>query len=205
MQKVFHFDAPREPYRCDAAIVWCFDNRFELGFRKFLKRIGVICSDPIKYHSLELGENLLAVIGAQGPAAEKMRSDYTAQKKKYEGQKDELQEKARAKRVRHLPVLDGGKLVGLVSQRDLHLVETLKDVDPTAVLVEEAMSEAPYTVGPGTPLAKVAETMVRRRYGSAVIVDRGRVVGMFTTVDALRALSTVAAPAKRARRKAVAK
>ncbi|MBZ5723496.1 MAG: DUF4337 domain-containing protein [Acidobacteriia bacterium] len=52
-------------------------------------------SNRIKYHSLELGENLLAVIGAQGPAAEKMRSDYTAQKKKYEGQKDELQEKAR--------------------------------------------------------------------------------------------------------------
>ena len=48
MQKVFHFDAPREPYLCDAAIVWCFDNRFELGFRKFLKRNGVICSDPIK-------------------------------------------------------------------------------------------------------------------------------------------------------------
>ena len=41
MNKVFHFDAPREKYHCDAAIVWCFDNRFELGFRKFLKRIGV--------------------------------------------------------------------------------------------------------------------------------------------------------------------
>src|SRR4051794_16049708 len=48
MQKVFHFDAPREKYHCDAAIVWCFDNRFELGFRKFLKRIGVVNSDPIK-------------------------------------------------------------------------------------------------------------------------------------------------------------
>src|SRR5437588_5553858 len=48
MQKVFHFDAPREKYECDAAIVWCFDNRFELGFRKFLKRIGVLFSDPIK-------------------------------------------------------------------------------------------------------------------------------------------------------------
>ncbi len=48
MKKVFHFDAPREKYHCDAAIVWCFDNRFELGFRKFLKRIGVINSDPIK-------------------------------------------------------------------------------------------------------------------------------------------------------------
>jgi hypothetical protein len=48
MNKVFHFDAPREKYHCDAAIVWCFDNRFELGFRKFLKRIGVANSDPIK-------------------------------------------------------------------------------------------------------------------------------------------------------------
>ena len=48
MKKVFHFDAPREKYHCDAAIVWCFDNRFELGFRKFLKRIGVFNTDPIK-------------------------------------------------------------------------------------------------------------------------------------------------------------
>src|SRR3954449_1983374 len=48
MKKVFHFDAPREKYHCDAAIIWCFDNRFELGFRKFLKRVGVMNSDPIK-------------------------------------------------------------------------------------------------------------------------------------------------------------
>ena len=48
MQKVYHFDAPREKYICDGAIVWCFDNRFELGFRKFLKRIGVVNIDPIK-------------------------------------------------------------------------------------------------------------------------------------------------------------
>ncbi len=48
MRKVFHFDAPAEKYRCDAAIVWCFDNRFELGFRKFLKRLGIVHADPIK-------------------------------------------------------------------------------------------------------------------------------------------------------------
>jgi carbonic anhydrase len=48
LKKVFHFDSPREPYRCDAAILWCFDNRFDLGFRKFLKRIGVANSDLIK-------------------------------------------------------------------------------------------------------------------------------------------------------------
>lgn len=48
MKKLFHFDSPRERYQCDACIVWCFDNRFDLGFRKFLKRIGVVYSDPIK-------------------------------------------------------------------------------------------------------------------------------------------------------------
>jgi len=48
MKKVFHFYAPREKYHCDAAILWCFDNRFELGFRKFLKRLGIMNSDPIK-------------------------------------------------------------------------------------------------------------------------------------------------------------
>lgn len=48
MKKLFHFDSPRDRYICDAAIVWCFDNRFELGFRKFLKHIGVNNNDPIK-------------------------------------------------------------------------------------------------------------------------------------------------------------
>jgi hypothetical protein len=48
MKKVFHFDSPREHYQSDAAILWCFDHRFDLAFRKFLKRIGVVNSDPIK-------------------------------------------------------------------------------------------------------------------------------------------------------------
>ncbi len=48
MTKVFHFDSPREKYHCDAAIVWCFDNRFNLSFSKFLKRIAVANADPIK-------------------------------------------------------------------------------------------------------------------------------------------------------------
>jgi hypothetical protein len=48
MKKVFHFDSPREKYECDAVILWCYDNRFELAFRKFLGRIGIVHSDPIK-------------------------------------------------------------------------------------------------------------------------------------------------------------
>ncbi len=48
MKKVFHFDAPRETYQCDGAVVSCFDNRFQLGFSKFLKRLGIVNEDPIK-------------------------------------------------------------------------------------------------------------------------------------------------------------
>jgi len=47
MKKVYHFAAPRANYVCDAAVVWCFDNRFQLGFTKFLKRLGIQNSDPI--------------------------------------------------------------------------------------------------------------------------------------------------------------
>ena len=38
--------------------------------------------------------------------------------------------------VRHLPVLENGRLVGIVSQRDLHFLQTLKDVDPGKVILE---------------------------------------------------------------------
>jgi carbonic anhydrase len=48
MRKVLHFDSPREHYHCDAAVVWCYDHRFELAFRKLLKRIGVVRSDSIR-------------------------------------------------------------------------------------------------------------------------------------------------------------
>jgi hypothetical protein len=48
MRKVLHFDSPREKYHCDASVVGCFDNRFEVVGRKLLKRIGVVQPDPIK-------------------------------------------------------------------------------------------------------------------------------------------------------------
>jgi hypothetical protein len=48
VKKIFHFDSPPDEYQCDAAVLWCFDHRFELAFSKFLKRIGVVNSDSIK-------------------------------------------------------------------------------------------------------------------------------------------------------------
>lgn len=95
----------------------------------------------------------------------------------------------RDNRIRHLPVLQGGKLVGMLTERDLALIETLKDVDPAKVTVEDAMTPTPYTVAPTAPLDEVVSTMAEHRYGSAVVVDNGHVVGVFTTVDALAAFS----------------
>jgi acetoin utilization protein AcuB len=97
----------------------------------------------------------------------------------------------RERKIRHLPVVDGGRLVGLVSQRDLYLLETLKGVDPGTETVREAMAPEPYAVPPDAPLEAVAAAMAAAKYGSAVVVDRGAVIGLFTTVDALRALAAV--------------
>jgi len=51
-------------------------------------------STRVKYHNLELGENLLAVMGAQNSAADKMLADYKVQKKKYERQQGEISAEA---------------------------------------------------------------------------------------------------------------
>jgi acetoin utilization protein AcuB len=91
-------------------------------------------------------------------------------------------------KIRHLPVLEGGGIVGLVSQRDLALIESLPDVNPVEVLVEDAMVEDLFTVSPDAPIAEVIETMIERKLGSALVCEHDRVVGVFTTIDALRAL-----------------
>jgi acetoin utilization protein AcuB len=91
--------------------------------------------------------------------------------------------------IRHLPVLDGRGLVGLVSLGDLHLLETLDGVDPSEATVREAMSDDPYKVAPRAPLRQVAAEMAARKISSAVVVEDERVVGIFTAVDGLRGLS----------------
>jgi acetoin utilization protein AcuB len=90
--------------------------------------------------------------------------------------------------IRHLPVLLGGRLLGILTDRDIKLIETFRDVDATKITVEEAMTERPYTVSPEAPLDEVVETMAANKYGSAVVVQNHKVVGIFTTVDACDAL-----------------
>ena len=91
--------------------------------------------------------------------------------------------------IRHLPVLDGTAVIGVLTERDVLLIESLPGVNPTDMRVEEAMVPEPYEVTPEAALAEVVATLLDRRIGSAIVVDEGRVVGVFTTVDALRALS----------------
>jgi acetoin utilization protein AcuB len=99
----------------------------------------------------------------------------------------------RANGIRHLPVLHGGKLVGVVSQRDLHFIETLSDVDPEEVPVEEAMTQDVYAVSPRTPLKEVVTEMAERKLGSVVVVEGQKIVGVFTTIDALDTLAGILA------------
>lgn len=101
----------------------------------------------------------------------------------------EAHELMRAHTIRHLPVLEGRELVGLVSLGDLHLLETLDGVDPAEATMREAMSDNPYTATPRAPLRVVAAEMAARKISSAVVVEDDRVVGIFTAVDGLRGLS----------------
>ncbi|MFV8752226.1 CBS domain-containing protein [Nannocystaceae bacterium ST9] len=97
--------------------------------------------------------------------------------------------------VRHLPVLHGGHLVGVLSERDIALVEALQGLDIAKLRVDEAMSADPWTVEADAALAEVAATMAEQRIGTAIVVSgegADRVIGVFTTTDALRALAKLA-------------
>jgi acetoin utilization protein AcuB len=89
--------------------------------------------------------------------------------------------------VRHLPVLHGGDLVGLLSDREVAALEALPGSGQ--LTVEEAMRPEAFVTTTDASLESVAEEMARRRVGSAVVVRGGIVVGVLTAVDALRALA----------------
>lgn len=115
--------------------------------------------------------------------------------------------------IRHLPVLQGGKLSGMVTLRDVNLVGGPGGADPSETPVEEAMSQDVFSVEPTASLAEVCTTMARRKLGAAIVAHGGKVEGIFTTVDACRALADLlrggatkeAAPKKAPAKKAAPK
>lgn len=91
--------------------------------------------------------------------------------------------------IRHLPVMDGRNVVGLLSERDLSKLEGFPMLSMSSVTVPDAMSTLPYVVEPDTPLVDVLRTLLEQRLGSAVVTDtNGTVVGIFTATDAIKLL-----------------
>jgi acetoin utilization protein AcuB len=95
-------------------------------------------------------------------------------------------------KVRHLPVREAGKIVGIVSDRDLGLMAEMSaygkgDHDWK---IEDAMVSAVLTVFESQTVKEVAEKMLAQRVGSAIVTDNsGAITGIFTDTDALKILS----------------
>ena len=96
-------------------------------------------------------------------------------------------------RIRHMPVIDRGRLVGIVTQRDLLEASLSTSLDFEAVerrrfmesvTVDEAMTLEPVVVAPSAPLREAASLMIERKIGCLPVVgDDGRVLGIITETD----------------------
>ncbi len=90
--------------------------------------------------------------------------------------------------IRHLPVVDGDKLVGMICDRDIAVMSALPGVDLSHVEVSRVMSP-PVDVWGETPLDEVSELMTKQRTDYVVVRGGQGLEGIFTAVDALVALS----------------
>jgi CBS domain-containing protein len=101
-----------------------------------------------------------------------------------------------AHRIRHLPVMDGDRLVGMITDRDIRLASMPRprkeSAHPDALLplvrVEQVMTRDPATASPELPIAEAARAMLEHRYGGLPVVADGRLVGIITQGDLLKAL-----------------
>ena len=106
---------------------------------------------------------------------------------------DELQALMKRHAIRHLPVVRGDVVVGLISDRDVRLVAGLSLAEKLQVRAGDIMITEPLTVAASAPLQEVALKMASLKVGSAIVNDEeGRLLGIFTAVDALNALVEIA-------------
>lgn len=90
--------------------------------------------------------------------------------------------------IRHLPVIDGDKLVGLLGRHEIAAIEGVPGVDLGHVEVARIM-QPPTCVWGETSLDEVSELMSKHRHECVVVMGGHGVQGIFTAVDGLRALS----------------
>ena len=91
--------------------------------------------------------------------------------------------------IRHLPVLQAKQLVGVLTERDIAVARSFQG--SAELRVEGVMMPMSYAVSPDTPLEEVTLQMAQHKYGSAIVIEKNSVVGIFTAQDALRALSEI--------------
>jgi CBS domain-containing protein len=90
--------------------------------------------------------------------------------------------------VRHLPILDGPEVVGLVAAAELDAMCKVTDLDNISVT---RVMRKPVTVWGSSPLDEVAELMSEAKCDCVVVLGGHGVQGIFTATDALRALATL--------------
>ncbi len=102
---------------------------------------------------------------------------------------DELRHLMEKHGIRHLPVLRGDMVVGVISDRDVRIVIGLPDTDKFQVRAADIMATDPMTVAATTPLDDVAYAMSDSKVGSVIVQDEdSQFLGIFTATDALNAL-----------------
>jgi acetoin utilization protein AcuB len=99
----------------------------------------------------------------------------------------------RERRIRHLPILREGRLVGIVSDRDLRSsTPALGDLDRAAALqklrVEDVMARDVVTADPEDPIEQAANTMRERKIGCLPVLEGEELVGILTASDVMEAL-----------------
>jgi acetoin utilization protein AcuB len=105
----------------------------------------------------------------------------------------EAQEIMRTYQVRHVPVEENGELVGVATQRDIDrmLNPALDDRDRSRIRLRQVYKPNPYVVDLNTPLDRVLREMAERHIGSALVVRKDKLAGIFTVSDACRVLADV--------------
>ena len=96
----------------------------------------------------------------------------------------------REKAFRHLPVVDAGRLLGVVTDRDLRLATSslAPSPFPPESRVSSVMSRNPLTADPADPVEDAARVMRERKIGCLPVVEREAVIGIVTGLDLLDAL-----------------